>query len=297
MYLSDVNNVLNNIEIRRDGVFEKLYLVGKPYKDGTEYLSFIGGVKYIDDFLKYKISSVICTEEVASILSDRFNGGIAISSDPKKSFFEIHNYISEKNETRVPSKVSEKAIIDESAVIDKYGVTIGDNTQILSNVRIKAGTTIGDNCIIRENCVLGSPAFYYYGNGDEKKLVISSGGIVIKNNVELHTGITVEKGVMDGDTIIGNNTKIDNNCLIGHDSVIGNNVTIAAGSTLAGGVYIGNGSFAGVGVTFAPWVTCGKNSKMSAGAVVTRDVPDDTHVSGNFAIEHSKYLEHIKCIR
>lgn len=32
------------------------------------------------------------------------------------------------------------------------------------------------------------------------------------------------------------------------------------------------------------------------GAVVTKDVPDNSQVSGNFAIEHELFIEHLKSI-
>ena len=139
-------------------------------------------------------------------------------------------------------------------------------------------------------------SFYYYGEGDDRKLVESTGGVVIENNVELHTGCVVEKGVMGGNTHIGCNTKLDNQVFIGHDSYVGSNCTLAGQTMLAGGVYIGNDSFAGVCSSFAPNVILGNNTKVSAGSVVTKSVPDGQHVSGNFAIEHSKLVEHIKIL-
>ena len=40
----------------------------------------------------------------------------------------------------------------------------------------------------------------------------------------------------------------------------------------------------------------GKNCKISIGSVVTRDVEDGAQVSGNFAIEHSKFIDNLKLI-
>ena len=166
----------------------------------------------------------------------------------------------------------------------------------MANVVVKAGSKIGSDCTIGEGCVVGAPAFYYFGSGNNKKMVISTGTVDIGNNVDLHTNVSVEKGVLGGSTRIGNNTKIDNHCLIGHDSVLDENVTIAGKSILAGGVELGNECFLGVGVTIAPSVKCGKQTKISSGAVVTKDVPDYMHVSGNFAIPHDRFIEHIKKI-
>lgn len=295
--LSDVLRELSReATIIRDCQFDDLYLVGKPYPEDKKTISFLGAPKFISDFLSYDINGVLCTKEIADEVAAVYQGGIAVVDEPKTVFFEIHNYLVSIESNAKPNVIAESAIIHPSVIIEDHDVVIGDCTEIMANAVVKSGSRIGCNCIIREGCVVGSPAFYYYGSNSNKKLVTSSGTAVIQNNVELHTNVTVEKGVMGGATIIGENTKIDNTSLIGHDSVIGHNVTIAASATLAGGVRIGNNSFLGVGVTIAPYVNCGERVKLSAGSVVTKDVPDDLHESGNFAIPHDKYLKHIKAI-
>ena len=284
------------VSIWRDCSFEALYLVGKPYPNGKHTVSFLAVPKYIPEFLGYDIDGVICTKEAAAALDGVYEGGIAVCTDPKTAFFEIHNYYAKKNASAAPAQIDETAQIHPTAIIAGHDVVIGAHTEIRPHVVIEAGTTIGSGCVIREGCVLGAPAFYYYGTGDRKTAVISTGTVEIGNNVELHTQVVVEKGALGGPTRIGSNTKIDNLCLIGHDSQVGENVTIAGSTTLAGGVEIGDGSTLGVGVTVAPYVKCGKDVKFSVGAAASKDVPDGMHVSGNFAIEHSKYLKHIKSI-
>lgn len=284
------------INVLKDCYFDSLYLVGKPYPAEELTLSYLTGRSFVDAFLSYDISGVICTDEIAEVLKERgYEGGVAVTDKPKVAFFSIHNhYASEK--VYAVSSISPEAKINPTARIADHGVSIGSNSVIMANVVIKEGTTIGDHCIIREGCVIGSPAFYYFGDEDSKTLVESSGGVVIGNNVELHTNVTVEKGAMGGNTVIGDNTKIDNVSLIGHDSQIGRNVTMAASATLAGGVSLGDNSFLGVGVTIAPYVKCGENTKLSAGAVATKNIPDNMHASGNFAVAHDKYLRFIKSL-
>ena len=296
--LSEMESILiDSVRVIRDCEYQGFYLVGKPYENKKRYISFITDPKYIERFLEYDIAGVICNAEVAKVLETRYYGGLAISGNPKKAFFQLHNYYSKSMKIKEKTKIHPTATIHHSAIIDEYNVVIGENTTIMANTIIKEGTEIGDDCIIREGCVLGSPAFYYFGEGNEKTLVNSTGKLRICNNVELHTNVIIEKGVMEGSTIIADNTKIDNCCVIGHDTHIGHNVTIAGGSTLAGGVVLGDNCFLGVGVNIAPSISCGKNSKMSTGSVVTKDVPENTQVSGNFAIDHEKYLGFLKRIR
>lgn len=282
--------------IIRDCQFEELYLVGKPFPDNRKTISFLGASKYIQDFLNYDIKGVLCSEEIAGELKKVYQGGIAIVSEPKTVFFEIHNYLASTQEHAETNQIAQSAKIHPSVIIEDNDVVIGENTEIMAHTVIKAGSRIGSDCVIREGCIIGAPAFYYYGSGDDRKLVISSGTVVVGNNVELHTNVVVEKGVLGGSTAIGNNTKIDNNCLVGHDSQIGQDVTMAGASTIAGGVELGDGCFLGVGVSVSPYVRCGNRSKISSGAVVTKDVPDDTQASGNFAILHEKFIQHIKSI-
>ncbi len=295
--LSDIiNEIGKEAKIVRDCEFDELYLVGKPFPEGKKTVSFLGAAKFIPGFLNYDIDGVLCTQEIADELESVYHGGIAVVEEPKTVFFEIHNHLAITTAEAAPNHIAESAIIHPTAVIEDHDVTIGENTEIRANAVVLAGSKIGDDCIIREGCIIGTPAFYYYGSGSRKKLVVSSGTVEIGNNVELHTNVIVEKGVLGGATKIGDNTKIDNGCIIGHDSKVGNDVTIAGGSTLAGGVELGEGCFLGIGVNVSPYVSCGKGAKISSGAVVTKDVSDDTQASGNFAIPHDKFIQHIKNI-
>lgn len=297
MKLSDIKQVYNDyFEVIRDCEFDSTYLVGKELDESKRVISFIGDKKYIENFLRYDIAGAICTKEVVDELSKVYSGGIAVADNPKTAFFKTHNYIGENLMKWENTYISDTAVIHNSAVIADKGVYIGDNTVICSNVTIKEGTFIGNECIIRENCVLGAPAFYYYGEKDQRKLVLSTGKVKIGNNVELHANSVIEKGVMYGDTIIGDNCKMDNLVVIGHDTKMGRNCTMAGKTVVAGGVSIGDNTFFGVSVSVSPNVVIGKNAKMSSGAVVTKNVEDGQHVSGNFAIPHKTFIEHIKSI-
>ena len=297
MRLSEAENICSDhLDVINDCSFDSLYLVGKKIEKNRSYISFIGSLKYIENFLTYDMCGAICTEEVARVLKDKFRGGIAISENPKKAFFEIHNYLGNCNFKNKKTYIDPTARICASAIIADTGVCIGENVIISHNAVIKEGTYIGDDSIIREGCVIGTPAFYYYGEGNERKLVDSTGTVRIGKNVELHANVVVEKGVMYGETVIDDNTKIDNMTLIGHDSQIGKNCTIAGGTTVAGGVCFEDGAFAGVGVEIAPNVCIGQKAILSTGAAVTKDVESNQHVSGNFAVPHDLYIQHIKGI-
>lgn len=295
MKVSEINRVSEEtVELFREGNFDTVKLIGKEQKVNGTTITFLGDKKYIESFLNTPTDCVICTEEIAQIIGEKYNGGIAYSSNPKTSFFEVHNYLAEKSKVIKENEIASSAIVHPNAIIEDYNIMIGENTIICANAVIKSGTIIGNDCVLREGVIVGTPGFYYFGEGEKKKLVMSTGRVCIGNNVELHPKTIIEKGVLYGDTIIGDNTKIDNLTLIGHDSNIGSDCIIAGNTTFAGGVEFGNGAFAGVGVSVAPYVKIGEFAKLSSGAVVTQNVNANSHVSGNFAVEHSKYIKHIK---
>lgn len=73
---------------------------------------------------------------------------------------------------------------------------------------------------------------------------------------------------------------------IGKNCVIGYNTTILTHEFLVdefktGPVHIGDNTLIGANVTILPGVTIGKNVKVGAGAVVSKDIPDNTLAYGN----------------
>ncbi|MBR6451320.1 MAG: hypothetical protein IKS87_01320 [Lachnospiraceae bacterium] len=296
MKLSEINAVLPyEVSVIREGEFEKVFLVGKNQKHDVPVIAFLGNVKFLDGIMAERPECLICTESIAKEIADRYSGGIATCDNPKTAFFLLHNFLS-SNRPNNGVSISPTAVIHPTAVIGTENVAIGDNVRIDAFAVVNNNVEIGSGCHIYEHAVIGTPGFYYFMCDGKRTLVNPAGKVILGENVAVHTNSSVEYGVVVGDTVIGDNTVIDNTCLIGHDSLIGQNCTIAAGTTLAGGVIMGDDVLAGVGVTIAPSVCIGSGVTLSSGAVATKNVPDGMHVSGNFAIDHAKYLKHIKAI-
>ena len=97
--------------------------------------------------------------------------------------------------------------------------------------------------------------------------------------------------------IIGSNFQANIYSYIAHDTVIGKNVTFAPSVKCNGNViieddvYIGTGVIIHQGKSNKP-LKIGKGAVIAAGSVVIRDVPEDTTVFGNPAIEFTS--ENIK---
>lgn len=300
MLFSEIILEDEKLEILRDNEFNKMGLVIEKYNDKQRVLSYVADERYIKHALENKnIVSIVCPHNIAKQLENKFWGGICVSEDARSTFFKIHNCLFKNTEfyrKNMNNVIAPTAQIHSTAIIENNNIYIGENTIIGPYAIIKENSHINNNVIIGERCIVGAPGFYYYGEGDNKRLVNSAGGVTIEDNVELHPTVTVECGIFGEDTFIGRNVKIDNHVLIGHDSIINSNSSIAAGCTLAGYVTIGKNTFLGVGVDAVPMVTIGNNVLVSAGAVVSKDIPDNSHYSGNFAVEHEKLIKHLKKI-
>lgn len=101
-----------------------------------------------------------------------------------------------------------------------------------------------------------------------------------KTGIEIHPGAQIGRRVFidHGDGVV-----------IGETTIIGDDVTIYQGVTLGGtGKHTGkrhptilNGVTIGAGAKVLGPITIGNNSKVGAGAIVLKDVPDDCTVVGN----------------
>jgi sugar O-acyltransferase (sialic acid O-acetyltransferase NeuD family) len=67
---------------------------------------------------------------------------------------------------------------------------------------------------------------------------------------------------------------------IGHGSVLQPNCFISSHVVISGSCHIGNNCFLGVNSTVGNHVSIGKNSWVSSGAIITRDVPEGSLVRG-----------------
>lgn len=151
--------------------------------------------------------------------------------------------------------------------------------------------------IIGKNCFLNSGTIIYLGSkiGNDFKTghyVVIREEVKIGNNVSVWGHSTIDYG-----TKIGNNVKIHTNCYVAQYTKIEDNVFLAPGVIIGNdphpgcpisrdcikkfAVKIKKSAQIGLNVTLLPGVTIGKNSLVGAGAVVTKDVPNNSVVIGN----------------
>lgn len=118
-------------------------------------------------------------------------------------------------------------------------VKIGSNTLIYPGVKIYHDCQIGSNCIIHSGTVIGSDGFGFAPqDGSEYKKIPQIGNVVIEDEVELGSNVTIDRATM-GSTIIRKGVKMDNLIQIAHNVEIGENTIIVSQAGISGSTKVG----------------------------------------------------------
>ncbi len=269
--------------------------VSQPH---TNYLCFAEDETYLERVCqKENVSCVICKKEfLDSDIIKKSDVGVAVSDNPRWSMYQFHNWLVANNENYTnkynATEIGLNCKIDESVRLPEYGVIIGNNVEIQENVIIRPGTTIGDDTTIFTGAVLGGENYIVSrDNASNQFLVKQIGGLKIGKGCSIGHHSFIAKGSFSYDyTVIGDYTLIDSNVEISHNSVIGKNCIILAQSQVCGNCEIGDN------VRISPQSIISNRNKISneavigVGSVVVNNVRQGQHVSGNYAIDHDKFL-------
>lgn len=295
MRLSDFSN--KHSYLIADGFFD--VLAPSTAKVNKRVLTFLEEEKYIDVINSDpKITSVICTPELANRITKETMGILCVEQ-PKLFFFQLHNeLVSNKLAIRKKNKtlIGDNCKISPLASISEFNVIIGSNVEIEEFVSIKSNVKIGDNTIIRSGSVLGGQGFEFKKNNQHSILRVEHAGMtIVEDDVEIKEMCTVHQSVFDWDyTRIGRYSKLDAHTHIGHASKIGNRVLIGSHVNISGNVCVEDDVYVGPGVTISNRLTIGRQSRISLGSVVTKDVEESKTVTGNFAINHDLFIKDLK---
>ena len=297
MKLSDLlekYQIEKNFKIKNEQDFDTLALIQSNIE--IPNCTFIDDKKYIE-FISNFVRMVIVTPEIAAELNLEY-AGICVVENPRNTYFKLHNALKNSPEYVRPSfktKIGKNCKISNRASIAENNVIIGDNVIIDDFVMIHADTRIGNNCIIRSGAKLGSVDFEFKRDGNEIFGVEHYGGLILKNNVEVQCNTVINRALYPwDDTNIGEFTKIDANVMISHGVKIGARNMIVAGSVIGGRTLVGNDCWIGLSATIKNGLSIGDGARINLGAVVTQDVAEGKSVTGNFAIDHDKFLSNLK---
>ncbi|MFO1418562.1 MAG: UDP-3-O-(3-hydroxymyristoyl)glucosamine N-acyltransferase [Methylotetracoccus sp.] len=287
MKLSDVADRAG-LTIQRDGEFRS---VGLLSHETEQMLAQFYDAKFLKSVRgNGALSCIITTAELAPQVPEHL--GVGIAAEPASAFYRLHAYLMRETSFYGPdfdSVIAPSARIHERAYVAPKNVRIGENTVIEPNVTIMEGSVIGADCVIRAGTVIGGEGFEPKWVDGKHVIWPHAGGVWIGDRVELQSLCHVARSVFGGYTRIGDDTKIDAMVHVAHNAVIGCGCEISAMSAIGGSVTIGNKVWVGT-AKVSSGITVGDGAFITVGSVVIRNVPEGGHVTGNFAVDHAKYL-------
>jgi len=128
-----------------------------------------------------------------------------------------------------------------------------------------------------------------FDESGKKAQFIHTGGVEIKDNVEIGPYTVIHRASMDM-TIINEGCKIGAHCNIGHNNIIGEDTVMAAGVMLSGSIKIGKNCWLGTGSSYRQGITICDNVVIGVGSVVVKDITKPGIYIGNPA----RFLRELK---
>lgn len=231
---------------------------------------------------------IICDNSIVISSDLLINKCFIIVKNPKITFIRIVKRLVKKDiifEIHPTSYIHPKAKIAQNVSIGPYTYIgrceIQENTIIHGNCHIYDNVKIGQEVTIFAGCVIGSDGFGYFINENEQlENFPHIGGVEIENNVIVGANTCIDRGSL-ANTIIMEGAKIDNLVHIAHNVIIGKNALVIAHAMVGGSTQIGNNAWIAPNSTLRDVISIGDNAVVGLGAVITKNVPNNTTVMGS----------------
>lgn len=179
-----------------------------------------------------------------------------------------------------PSEIHPSVRIGKNVVIED-GCNISEGVILEHNVVIHAGTKIGKNSRVRSCSSIGGDGFGFERLDDGTPLRFPHlGGVLIGENVEIGSCTAIARGTLSN-TLIDDYVKIDNLVHIAHNVHLKKGAFIIACAEISGGVVVGENAWIAPNSCTHQKITIGDNALIGLGAVVTKNVPNNTVYAGN----------------
>ncbi|OKZ20206.1 MAG: hypothetical protein BHV81_04040 [Butyricimonas synergistica] len=160
-------------------------------------------------------------------------------------------------------------------------VIIGNDVYIASGVKLVGSVTIGNHVVIRDNTVIGADGLTTNRDDNGKAITIPQfGGVSIEDDVQIGANVVIARGAID-DTRIGRGSKIDSSCFISHNVIIGEDTFIVGETIMFGSSSTGKQVLISGNSTIRDSVHIGDKAVVGMGAVVVKDVSENSVVKGN----------------
>lgn len=287
---------LARMEIVRDGDFAVTGKLSTPLRGLCVPLR---SARFLDEVNAHpNVAAVITTFDIARDVNDQF--AVAIAEKPDEAHSEVHAACAHQQDAVLRSRanrIDPSALIHPAAVIADYGVVIGPAVQIGPMVQIAPGSTIEEGAKLHAGVVIGVEGFNTGVVGGRLRVLPQLGGVRIGAHAELLAHVSVARALFGGETVIGEEVMIDCKAYIAHDAQLGRRVQVCALANILGRVEIGDEAYVGPSAVIKNGLKIGARAKVSMGAVVTKDVPADGWVTGNFALPHDQFLTKLRTPR
>lgn len=243
----------------------KQKIINGFYYAESDYLSFVEDVE----------GSLILTNK--AIASSWGENVFIVLEEPQRVFYALAN-------TRVPeisggihptAIIDDEAVIDPSSSIGPYCVIgksqIGAKVQLKAHVVVMDNVTIGERSIIESHSTIGATGVSWVWADDGTRVVQPQfGGVRIEKDCFIGTDVSIVRGSMSENTIIGRGTMISHGSKIGHGCIVESNCHLANNVSLAGNCKLSENVFIGSGAIISSHAEVADNSIVAAGAVVTQ---------------------------
>jgi len=288
---------INQISVERyTGVkvseaFECAYF-GMSNTKNKKTIAFVDEERYLSEIISNdNITVVFCLKEMLSLLENKI---AIVCDDPRFTFYNYYNKITEANYVKFKSRINSNARIHSSAYVSEYNVVIDEGTYVGPNATILPGVEIGKDCYIKSGAVIGSEGFEIKRTSKGMLNVLHDGKVIIGNNVKIGANCAIHLGFSFRNTIISNEVKIDDLVYIAHGVQIGKGCLLIGKSMISGSATLKEDIWVGPGVIVSNGITIESDAYLTMGSVVTRDVSKGLKVTGNFAIDHDKFISNLK---
>ena len=152
-------------------------------------------------------------------------------------------------------------------------------------------TVIGSNTIIHPGSVIGADGFGYVCVNNKHLKLSHKAGVVIGDNVEIGANSAIDRGCLEN-TIIEDGVKIDNFVQVAHNVHIKHDTVVAAMTAIGGSVKIGYNCIIAGRVTIKDNISIGNCVTVLGMSAVTKNIEDNTIVSGYPAQNHITELKY-----
>lgn len=250
--------------------------------------SYILDNKYLPDLCSNSnITGVFTYPELVHEIPEKY---IALEClDPTLEFSLLFNQFHRSRHAKVENVISPGAKISDSAYVAPNNVEIGHNVIIRPGAVILEDVVIGDGVEVREGSVIGATDIEMRRTSEGIIDIYHNKKVIIGENAVIGSNCTIDKGIYERNSVIGKGTRLGNNTLIGHGAQIGEDSAILC-CTICGSSTIGDRVRINPGAVVSNGLTIGNEAVVTVGSIVVTDVGDGKTVSGNFAINHGRFL-------